>query len=373
MSAALEAVIRDEIATTGPLTFARFMELALYYPELGYYVGPRARATREGDFLTAPELHPVFGRVLARVLDGLWEAMGRPDPFTLREYGAGSGALAVAIVGGLHDDRSDLLAALRYEPVEHSRHRRDELAGRLATLVGTPPIGHPEPGRPIVGAVLANEFLDALPVHRVTCIGGELRELCVDWTGGSFASVPRPPSTPALAARLSDDGVRLAEGQVAEICLALDGWLDELSRDLLRGYAIVIDYGHPASTLYGPERLEGTLRAYVRHTVHADPFRDVGEQDLTAHVDLTALERGAAARGLALLGRTTQARFLVGAGMEELLEASRSDPAIAIDGYLLLRSSIARLLDPRALGGFAVVVLGRGVPAPASLVLPGPG
>lgn len=366
--------IRDEILDRGPITFARFMELALYDPELGYYRAAQARPGRAGDFLTAPETHPIFGRVLAGVLDEMWRLLDRPDPFVLREYGAGSGTLALAILHGLRADGSALLEALRYEPIEIGERRRAELAAGLAEagfadrLAIDPPAPEtgPGPGRQAdrrrTGCVIANEFLDALPVHRFEWRAGQLRELYVDWRDGRFVDHPGPPSTPALAERLAAEGIVPVDGQRGEICLALDGWVAEAAGALERGFVLVIDYGHPASELYGPARRDGTLRAYVRHRVGADPYARVGRQDLTAHVDLTALLRAAARSGLTELGLTTQAEFLVGAGIGERLEAIRNDPATTLADYLELRASLMRLLDPAATGRFRVIALGRDLP-----------
>lgn len=390
----LEARIRDEIAAGGPMTFARFMELALYDPERGYYRGEEARPGRAGDFLTAPETHPVFGMALARTLDEMWSALGRPDRFTLREYGAGSGSLVLAVLEGLRAARSGLVATIRYEPVELSAERRAEVARRLeaaglgAVLEGAPggrpteaPVdGSAGPAAPgLVGCVLANEFLDALPVHRVAVQDGRLVELYVGWEAGNpdpdrpaspagrFVDVAGPPSTSALAERLARVGAVLAEGQRGEVCLSLDEWVAEVGRSLARGFVLVVDYGHPAPVLYAVERRGGTLRTYVRHTVGSDPYARVGRQDLTAHVDFTALEQAADRNGLAVLGTTTQAEFLVGSGIGDLLIAAQADPTTGLGEYLELRASLARLLDPAAMGGFGVVVLGRGVPADTHL------
>ena len=182
-------------------------------------------------------------------------------------------------------------------------------------------------------------------------------------TGGRLVDVLADPTTPALAARLAAEGVALAEGQPAEVRLADEPWLDDVSRDLARGYVLVIDYGAPAADLYDPARRPaGTLLAYRGHRVHDDVLADPGDQDVTAHVDLTSLERAGAARGLDPLGRTTQARLLAGCGIADIFEAVRSDPGTTAEEYLALRSAVGRLLDPWRLGGFAVVVLGRALP-----------
>ena len=359
---ALVARIRDEIEQTGPITFARFMELALYEPGLGYYMTRRSTAGRTGDFLTAPEAHPIFGAAIGRQLAELWDIMGRPSDLTVREYGAGRGALIEGIVAGLRADHSSLPDLLLYQPVELNEHRGAELRARLTSVQAGIRI-EPANGT-FEGVVLANEFLDALPVHLVEQRGGRLLEVLVGWheEGGSFIEEVADPSTPDLARRLDAEGIRLDEGQRGEICLALDGWLDEVAGSLRRGYVLVVDYGFEAQDLYGPRHRAGTLLGYRGHRVVDDPYAAAGMRDLTAHVDLTALVRGAEARGLSHLGTTTQAEFLVGAGASEILRRVQEDPATTFDEYVALRSSLARMLDPRASGGFRVAVFGRDVP-----------
>lgn len=356
----LAARLRAEIESNGPITFARFMERALYEPELGYYRSAAARPGREGDFLTAPETHPLFGRAIARQLDEIWRILGRPDPFVVREHGAGTGALAAAILDGLALEGSELRGALRYEPVEIEDRRLVELEKRLGQS-GRGIVRRPT-DEPVVGCVLANEVLDALPVHRVVRRAGDLRELLVERRDGRFVEVEGDSSTPALAERLSGENVELREGQLAEICLALDAWIDAAAAGLGRGVLLLIDYGHPADELYGPRRMAGSLRAYVGHRVHDDVLANVGRQDLTAHVDLTAVARAAARAGLDDLGVTSQAEFLVGLGVGDVLATIQSDPATTLESYLELRSALGRLLDPAATGAFRVMAFGRGLP-----------
>ncbi len=354
--------IRDEIRGGGRITFARFMELALYDPTDGYYARRADRPTREGDFLSAPELHPIFGAALARQVEECWQRLGRPATFTLREEAAGSGALGLAILEALGPPAR---RAVRYLPTEATPAREAAVRARVAAA------GHVEhladeaaPEEAMTGVVIANELLDALPVHRLTVRGGKLLEIHVGWRDGWFADELLPPSTPELGATLASTGTRLVEGQVAEVGLAAQAWLRGLGARLERGYALVIDYGHPAAQLYdAATRAGGLLRTYRRHHAGDDPYRHVGEQDMTAHVDWTTLERVAGEARLDVLGRTTQAEFLTGLGLGDLLVELQSRPGLTHAEYAAARAAVVRLLDPATLGRFGVLVLGRGVPA----------
>ena len=365
----LAARIRDEIRADGPVTFARFMERALYEPGHGYYRRSEAGPGRAaGAFLTAPETHPIFGAVIGRLIEEAWETLGRPSPFTISEEGAGTGALAAGLLGGLRDLGSPLLGAVRYRPVEVEGARLEALRMRLAAdgLAGHID-GDPPPDRPVeTGAVVANEVLDALPVHRVVGrpgLPGGIAELRVGIDAdGAFVAVESPPSTAALGARLADEGVTLRDGQVTEVCLAIDGWLGGATRHLARGIVVLVDYADEPAALHDPvARPTGTLRAFARHAVGGDPYRHVGRQDLTATVDLAAVRAAAARAGLAPVGETTQAELLAALGTGELTRAYLGREGASLQDALDLRSALARLLDPRGMGGFRVVVLGRGM------------
>ncbi len=330
---------------------------ALYEPELGYYRQPADRPTDAGDFLTAPETHPIFGWTIARRIEQMWAELGRPRPFHLIEHGAGSGTLALSILEGFRrHDAGDLLEAVRCVPIESNAYRQADLIRRfeeagLAHILTPSAVG-------VAGVVLANEYVDALPFHRVVRRGGELQELFVAWRDG-FVEVAAEPSTPQLAERLADVGVadRLADGQVAEICLGLESWLTGVGIHLARGYLLVIDYGYEAAELYGPRHLAGTLLGYRGHRVQEDPLVEVGLTDLTAHVDFTALRLLGERRGLRSVALTTQAEFLVAAGLESELQALQASPATTVADYMRARSGIVRMLDPRHLGRFRVLTL----------------
>jgi SAM-dependent MidA family methyltransferase len=366
-----------EIARDGPLTFARFMELALYEPGHGYYRSPAARPGRDGDFLTAPEAHPIFGRALARHVADTWRAIGAPASFDIREYGAGSGTLALALLDGIAAEAPKLHESIRYRPVEIEPRRLAELRRRLSEAGHGDRLEADDEG-PIVGAVIANEVLDALPTHRV--VGGaavnrsgeagapEILEVFVDWRDGAFVDVSGPPSTSALADRLAGEGIVLQPGQRAEICLAVDDWVARAAAGLERGTALFIDYGYPATELYDPlRRSGGTLAAYLGQRAHEDPYRAVGRQDLTAHVDATAVERAAIGGGLTHLATTTQSQFLAGLGAGELLVELQTGPDASLQKYLEARAALVRMIDPAAMGRFRVMAFGHGLAAGVAL------
>ena len=361
--------IVDEIEAGGPMPLARFMELALYDPKAGYYTRPDPGGHgpgRRGDFLTAPESHPIFGEAVAAHLEAVWETLERPERFVVREHGAGTGALAAGVLGGLRRSGSPLGPAIRYQPIDASPARLEQLGARLRALDLAAAL-EPATDQPEAGAILANELLDALPVHRVEGGHGVLLERFVDVApDGSLREVALQPSTPALAERLDVEGIALEPGQVAEICLALDEWTATAAATLERGELLVIDYGRDAGDLYDPVR-GSTLRAYHRHRVHADPFAAIGRQDLTAHVDLTAVDRAATRAGLQAIGRTSQARFLADLGIGELLVERQTDGQTTLAGYLEAKSAVVRMLDPRATGAFAVLGFGRRLPLDASV------
>jgi SAM-dependent MidA family methyltransferase len=372
----LLAAIRAEIAASGPMTFARFMEIALYDPARGYYRGAVARPGRAGDFLTAPEASPIFGRTLARFALAVHAAIGAPATFTIREHGAGTGALAAPLVATVLAG-ADAPAAIRYlvdevEPDRVAAVRAAVAAAAVATAAVETDgevVVEPDDGRPIDGLVVANEVLDALPTHRVVRRGDRLREVLVDaGPDGGLVDCEAEPTTTALAERLAGESIELGDGQHAEICLAVDAWIARAAAGLARGVLLLIDYGHPASDLYDPRRrAAGTLATYLGHRVGEDPYRAIGRQDITAHVDVTAVERAAAAAGLDRLGSTTQAELLSRLGAGELLVAEQTGPGASLQAYLETRSALVRMIDPGAMGRFRVLAFGRGLTAEVEL------
>ena len=343
--------IRERIGREGRITFAEFMALALYHPERGYY----ARRPGARDYQTSPEVDSSFGRLLSRGLADWWRSLGEPAAYHVVEVGGGRGKLARDILEGAPLDDPAFARALRYHLVEVQPV--EPIPGvEIHHSPGEMPLAGIESG--LAACVLSNELFDALPVHRVTVRDGALRELYVVWTGDAFAWEVGLPSTPRLAAHLDREGIQLAEGQVSEVCLAAADVLSEMARVLGRGHVLTIDYGHEAADYYSPERRSGTLVGYYHHTATDDPLVGVGEQDLTAHVDFTALQVAGAEMGLATVELTTQREYLLARGLRPLRDARlAAEPQFS--RRLAIDQAMTELVATGGLGDFRVLVQRR--------------
>lgn len=359
-----QAILR-RIDETGGITFREFMELALYHPVHGYYV-TRQPMGRRGDYVTSPEVHPLFGALVGRQLRELWETMGRPARFDVVEFGPGAGLLARDVLRWATASAPPFAAAIRYRLVEISETLIERQRRTLA------PLGLPEgvvswadrtlDG--VEGCILSNEFLDALPVHRVTVRDGWLLEVWVIRVGDGFAETLRTPSTPELEAYFDRLGLRPGEGCEAEVNLAAVRWMRSVARALRRGFVLTFDYGYPAGELYAPWRRQGTLLCFYRHNPSTDPYARIGRQDITASVDFTTLMRTGEEEGLTTLAFTTQARFLSALGIGAAVErVQREDPS-ALEEYYARRRAVTELLDPAGLGRICVLVQSRGMGTP---------
>lgn len=368
-SARLVALIRAELDSSGGrIPFARFMELALYAPGLGYYSAGSVKLGVAGDFVTAPEVSSLFAYCLARQCRPLLQAIPRGE---ILEFGAGTGALACDLLREL-----EVLEALprRYGIVELSADLRARqqalLQERVPHLLGRITWHARLPDTPMSGVILANEVLDAMPVHRLVKQGG-WRELYVGWReGAGFAYEPGPLSEPRLEERLrtilaGGGGEDFPDGYVLEICLAAERWVAAAADTLASGAILLADYGQPRAEHYHPRREGGTLRCFYRHRVHADPLILVGLQDITTDVEFTALAEAAVGAGLTVAGYTSQSYFLLGGGLMEWEE--RLQQAAPVE-RLRLAQQIRRLTLPGEMGErFKVMALARGI----EVALPG--
>lgn len=356
-SAHVAAAIRQEIERAGGwISFARYMELALYAPGLGYYMAGARKLGPDGDFVTAPEISALFGQALAHQVREVLAAAGNE----VLEVGAGSGALAAAVLEEL--ERLDALPA-RYLMLELSpelrRRSRDTLAARtphlmerVAWLNQLPPT--------FCGCVLGNEVLDAMPVSLVCNGAGELHERGVALSGENFTWSVRPLDE-ALATRI-DRAWFPGEGYCSEVQLHAQGLIRTLGGVLARGVALFIDYGFPRHEYYHPQRRHGTLRCHYRHHAHDDPFFLPGLQDITSHVDFTAMAEAGAASGLTLLGYANQAQFLINCGLTDLIARTPPDD---VGAYLPLAAQAQKLTSPAEMGElFKVIALGKDMAEP---------
>lgn len=365
----LHAEIVTIIRTTGPISFARFMDIALYHPTLGYYRQPDRKPGRGGDFITSPELHPYFGNTLARQVAETWDVLGQPRRLVVREHGASSGGLAYDILVALHEKAPDVLDAIDYRLIDVNTHRMQEAIAAMAEVGFADKVRaeHPDALAPEPGLVIANEVADALPVHRYVVRNSAIHEVLVGVDdSGAFVDVESAPDDHLLArinAHFARHGVTLPEGARFEFSPAAADWMRSVATSLAAGVAIVIDYGYDAFTLYRDHRLEGTLRGYWQHTATDDPYLRVGEQDLTAHVDFSWLADTAESAGMGVLGLTTQGEYLTRLGLGEWLMDLQQQPDAAYEEYALAQHATMRLIDPAGLGRFGVLGLAKGLPA----------
>jgi SAM-dependent MidA family methyltransferase len=369
-------------APDGRITFARFMEMALYYPGEGYYTHQVGLIGVRGDFYTAPHLSPVFGQLIARQLAEFWRNLDSPSSFQIVEGGAGQGLLAGDILSYLRLHEPALWSGLSYTIIEISEPLRLAQRRRLSAIPGGEELIEKVAWRDLAdftagevrGVFLSNELLDALPVHLVTIEEAELKEIYVrlDPVSGDFAETVGPLSTPALAAyfkRLGLDPAAYDTGYRTEINLGAVDWLGRVARALGQGYLLTIDYGYEAARRYHLLRRSGTLQCYTAHSVHTNPYQNLGTQDITAHVDFTSLMLEGEASGLHNVGFTNQALFLAGLGLGERL-AALSDPDTRPPGMttkqkLAEREALHRLINPAGMGNFGVLIQSKNVPSSA--------
>lgn len=365
----LRRIMLDEISANGPITFARFMDLALYHPTHGYYLAPERRPGRGGDFLTAPEASAYFGLTVARQIGECWQRLGRPTPFTIREYGAGIGGFAYDIMAGLADFDPVILQNLDYRLIEPNQHRLAQALSAMdevgfGTIVSAEPHDAGAGLEHITGVVIANEVADALPVHRLIGRNGDLRELYTGVTNDEFVDVEGPlsPAVSEMPAYFAGHAIPIEDGAEYDVSPAATAWFRSACSGIERGYAIIIDYGYKAAELYRTHRLRGTVRGYFEHTVTDDPYLRIGEQDLTAHVDFTALQEAGESAGMQMAGFTTQGALLASLGLGERLLQLQREPGTSLADYMSAQAAVMRLIDPGGLGRFGVLMMAKAAP-----------
>ena len=374
------------------ISFADFMDMALYHPEYGYYASHRPRIGATGDFITSPHLSADFGELLAEQFAEMWHVLGCPHPFYLVEMGAGQGLIVRDVLHYLHRHYFDCFEALEYLIIEKSAALIQEQKRHMASLADVQArlrwcSWDEIPEQSITGCFFSNELVDAFPVHQLVLDEREWKELYVtvapsehaDTTDSSFPEngLPIPHfievidqvSTPQLQTYFSWVGVdidpsRYSIGYRTEVNLTALDWVKTVSNRLHRGYLLTIDYGYIASRYYSPSRSQGTLQCYYQHAHHSDPYQHIGQQDITAHVDFSALERRGDEVGLTTLGRIEQGLFLMALGLGDRL-AALSNPettqSLSANELLRRREALHTLMNPIGLGNFQVLLQGKGL------------
>jgi SAM-dependent MidA family methyltransferase len=362
-TAALEEILAGAIRASGPMPFARFMELCLYHPGHGYY----ARGLGGGggrDYVTSSGIHRAYGALLARQAAEMWRLLGAPERFRFVEFGPGEGRFARDVLDASRAN-APFAAALEYVLVETSpalveRQQRLNAATGTGAAAAPPRVAwktleelerEADRSGGFAGCLFANEVLDAFPVHRVTSGDEGLREVHVDFENGAFRTTLRPLSTPDLGDYLRHHSIAPEPGQIADVAPAAARFVGRAARLLSRGWFVIVDYGDEAADLFHPARRRGSLRAFHRHRLVDDLLARPGEQDLTAHVDFTAVRRAAAEAGCEAAATVSQAHFLLALGALEDFEAQD----------LAAREALKEIVLPDRMGGaFRVLVLRRG-------------
>ena len=383
------AVIRDLIqrSSQNRIPFADFMALALYHPDHGYYTSEVGQLGMSGDFATSLHLGPDFGELLAEQLVEMWHHLGQPAPFHLVEMGPGQGLLADTILRYLQRQHSACFATVHYMLIETSATLRQLQHDRLAHWqAASVPIDWYElaniPDASITGCCFSNELVDAFPVHRLVLTADGWQEQYVTYRQEAdcpFSLGLGTLSQPALGEYFESVGVLptrevYPDGYTTEVNLAALDWLGEVAAKLHHGYVLTIDYGYSAERYYSPARSQGTLQCYYQHAHHNDPLINIGQQDITAHVDFTALERQGDRSGLQTLGNVPQELFLMSLGLgdrlSQLMQMESSAPQ-AVRYALQRREALHQLMNPMGVGKFQVLIQGKGLEKTEQQILKG--
>jgi SAM-dependent MidA family methyltransferase len=354
-SSELVQVIRDEIARLGRISCARFIELALYHPGLGYYSQERLRVGRKGDFITNVSVGRLFGEILADQIVELWELVDRPSEFTIVEAGAETGDLALDLLSRLAQVGSGVTwSYVIAEPNEGKREQQQQkLTGnsvrwvkRLAELDR------------ITGIILGNELLDAIPARIVEFSEDQWREVCVALEGSTFKFGSEPIKDPRVIARIAKIPLPLPQPYRTEVNLAATDWISDAAKTLQRGFILMIDYGYSRSDYYSPLRTQGTLALYRNQQRRKNIFEEIGQTDITTHVEFTAIAEAGLEAGCQLTGFTDQHHFMVGAGESRMRSFESGEGGKDRDRFL---RAYKTLMHPEMMGlAFKYLLMGKG-------------
>lgn len=367
----LQQKIIRRIKSEGPVTFKTFMEMALYEPELGYYTSQKTRIGRSGDFYTSSHLHPAFGMMIGKQIEEMWELMGRPDDFKIVEMGAGAGHLCKDMLDYYNDAGYSPQASRRGDTIQDARKERDIFKNLQYIIVELNPavmnnqkallsdysdkirwVSSIRELNNIKGCFLSNELLDAFPVHIIE-MNDAIKEIFVSTDNEKLIEIKGAPSTNGIADYLKEFSIEIEKGHRTEINLEIKKWLGEINHALTEGFILTIDYGYSSEDYYSEDRNRGTMLCYHKHQMTEDPYQNIGEQDITAHVNFSSLKKWGDELGIKTIGFCRQGTFLVSLGIDEVIAEIHKNSA----DYPFEVARIKKLILPGTMGETHKVII----------------
>ncbi len=351
MSNLVEPLIKRLIDKKGHITFAEFMSTALYEPEVGYY-STKSPVGKSGDYFTSPTAHPAFGALLSLQIKRMWQSIGQPSKFFVIEIGSGSDLLAKDITNHIQLQNNEFKEALNYITIDRNifKHTNSSLLNIQKILSDRIPL------RNIEGCFISNELIDSFPVHKFKIQNGIIKEIFVSLDNNrNFVEILEEPSTQTLVDRITEVMPDLPENFVGEVNLNISLWIKDVSRALKRGFVFTIDYGHLATELYSSIRNSGTIETYYKHSNGFSPYENLGEQDITAHVDFSQLISSGDYYGLNSLMLGTQSEYLKKIGFMKIFNMMRNTNLNLIEKQANLMGML-ELIRPEGLGSFKILI-----------------
>lgn len=359
----LQQKIIQKIKSEGPVTFKTFMEMALYELDIGYYTSQNTKIGKAGDFYTSSHLHPIFGAMIGKQTEEMWETMGKPSVFQIIETGSGAGYLCKDMLDYLKgvEGGKNIFKHIQYIIVELNPAMRENQKSLLSDF--SDKVSWASSIRElsnIRGCFLSNELLDSFPVHLIE-MEDEIKEIFVSAEGERLIEIKEKPGTDEILNYLKEFSIELQKGYRTEINLDIKKWLNEVNNALTEGFILTIDYGYPSWDYYSEDKDRGTLLCYHKHQVTEDPYQNIGEQDITAHVNFSSVKKWGEELGIKTIGFCQQGTFLISLGIDEAItEIYKNSP-----DYLFEVAKIKGLILPGTMGETHKVMIqyqGKGEP-----------
>lgn len=357
--------VKQLINSQGKITFARFMEIALYHPEIGYYNSEKQIIGKGGDYYTAPDVHSFMGQVLGKYLVEMWKRLNNEDFFII-EIGAGKGLMALDIIEYINKNFPNIYKCLTYFIIEKSKSlkvkQKNLLYKYIEKIEWLDSIFYFKNHKDFTGYVLSNELIDALPFHRVQQCKNKLKEIFISLNRDQLVDEIDELSTDRLLDYFKRINITLAEGMKTEVNLEAMNWINNIASIMDKGFVITIDYGFPAHLYYSSSKYNGTFLCYYNHSINENPYEKIGRQDITAHVDFTSLALEGKEVGLDLLAYTDLASFLMVYGKDILEQEIKKVQHLDKISAFKATTAIKNLIHPEGMGGaFKVLIQGKNV------------